>query len=95
MAAYVIVQANVTNPEQYQEYRNLATIATQVHGGKFLARGGAATDLEGTRQYQRLVVIEFPSVDQAKAWYASPEYQKAKKAREGAGVAVFTVVEGI
>lgn len=95
MSAYVIVQVNVTKPEQYEEYKKLAAIATQTHGGKFLVRGGAATDLEGSRPYPRLVVIEFPSSDQAKAWYASPEYQKAKKAREGAGVGVFTVVEGV
>lgn len=94
MSAYVIVQVNVTKPEQYEEYKRLASIATQKHGGKFLVRGGAAMDLEGSRPYPRLVVIEFPNVDQAKTWYASTEYQQAKKAREGAGVGVFTVVEG-
>lgn len=95
MSAFVIVQVNVTKPEQYEEYKKLAALATQKHGGKFLVRGGAATDLEGSRPYPRLVVIEFPTVDQAKGWYASPEYQQAKKAREGAGVGVFTVVEGV
>lgn len=95
MAAYVIVQVNVTNPEQYEEYKKLAAVATQKHGGKFLVRGGAAIDLEGSRPYPRMVIIEFPSTDQAKLWYASFEYQQAKKAREGAGVGVFTVVEGV
>ena len=95
MSAYVVVQVNVTKPEQYKEYRELATIATQKHGGKFLVRGGEATDLEGSRPYSRLVVIEFANSAQAKVWYASPEYQKAKKAREGAGDGVFTVVEGV
>jgi uncharacterized protein (DUF1330 family) len=95
MSAYVIVQVNVTKPEQYEEYKKLAAIATQTHGGKFLVRGGTATDLEGSRPYPRLVVIEFANATQAKMWYASPEYQKAKKAREGAGEGVFTVVEGV
>lgn len=95
MSAYVIVQVNVTNPEQYEEYKKLAAIAAQKHGGKFLVRGGAATDLEGSRPYPRLVVLEFANSTQAKMWYASPEYQKAKKAREGAGEGVFTVIEGV
>jgi len=95
MAAYVLVQVNVTKPEQYETYKPLAAAAVQQYGGKYIVRGGAASDLEGSRPYPRIVVIEFPSAEQAKKWYASPEYQKAKWAREGAGEGVFTVIEGI
>ena len=95
MAAYVIVQVNVTNLEQYESYKALAAAAVQKHGGKYIVRGGAATDLEGSRPYPRIVVLEFPNAAQAKAWYASLEYQKAKKSREGAGTGVFTVIEGV
>ncbi len=95
MAAYVIVQVNVTQPGPYEAYKALAAAAVQQHGGKYLVRGGAATDLEGSRPYPRMVVLEFANAGQAKRWYASPEYQQAKKAREGAGEGVFTVIEGV
>jgi uncharacterized protein (DUF1330 family) len=95
MAAYVVVQAKVTDAQRYEEYKKLASVALEKFGGKFLARGGAATDLEGSRVYPRLVIIEFANAGQAKMWYASPEYQKAKKAREGAGNAIFTVIDGV
>lgn len=95
MAAYVLVQVNVTKPEQYETYKPLAAAAVQQYGGKYIVRGGAASELEGSRPYPRIVVIEFPSAVQAKKWYASPEYQKAKWTREGAGEGVFTVIEGI
>lgn len=95
MAAYVLVQVNVTKAEQYETYKPLAAAAVQQYGGKYIVRGGTASDLEGTRPYPRIVVIEFPSAEQAKKWYASPEYQKAKRAREGAGEGVFTVIEGV
>jgi uncharacterized protein (DUF1330 family) len=95
MAAYVLVQVNVTNPAKYDEYKKLAAAAVEKHGGKYIVRGGGAEDLEGERPYSRLVVLEFKGVDQAKAWYRSPEYQAAKKARTGAGDGVFTVVAGV
>jgi uncharacterized protein (DUF1330 family) len=95
MAAYVLVQVNVTKPEQYDVYKPLAAAAVQKHGGKYIVRGGAAEDLEGSRPFSRIVVLEFPSVAQAKAWYGSAEYQAAKAARAGAGTGVFTVIEGV
>jgi len=95
MPAYVIVQVNVTKPEQYDVYKPLAAAAVQKHGGRYIARGGATTDLEGTRPYSRMVLLEFPNSEQAKRWYASVEYQQAKAARQGAGEGVFTVIEGV
>jgi uncharacterized protein (DUF1330 family) len=95
MAAYVIVQVTVTNPAKYDEYKPLAAAAVEKHGGKYIVRGGKAEDLEGTRPHARLVVLEFPSYDQAKSWYHSPEYQQAKATRAGAGDGVFTVVDGV
>lgn len=95
MSAYVIVQVSVTNPAKYDEYKPLAAAAVEKHGGKYIVRGGEAEDLEGKRPHARLVVLEFPSYAQAKAWYHSPEYQRAKAARMGAGDGVFTVVAGV
>ena len=95
MSAYVIVQVNVTDPAKYDVYKPLAAAAVEKHGGRYIVRGGEAEDMEGTRPYPRLVVLEFGTYDQAKAWYRSPEYQKAKVARAGAGIGVFTVVAGV
>lgn len=95
MAAYVVIQVNVTDPEKYSEYKKLSPDTVAQFGGKFLARGGRSEDLEGKRPYDRLVILEFPSYSDAQAWYRSPEYQAAKAVREGAGEGVFTVVEGV
>lgn len=95
MAAYVIVQVTVTDPASYDVYKPLAAAAVAQYGGKYLARGGKAEDLEGKRPHARLVLLEFSSYEQAKAWYHSPEYQQAKAARAGAGNGVFTVLEGV
>jgi len=94
MSAYVIVQVSITDASKYDVYKPLAAAAVEKHGGKYIVRGGEAEDLEGKRPHARLVVLEFPSYEQAKAWYHSPEYQKAKAARAGAGNGVFTVVAG-
>lgn len=95
MAAYVIVQVNVSDAAKYDAYKRLAAAAVEKHGGKYIVRGGEAEDMEGSRPYSRLVVLEFATYDQAKSWYHSPEYQKAKSARAGAGDGVFTVVAGV
>jgi uncharacterized protein (DUF1330 family) len=95
MSAYVIVQVNVTDAAKYEAYKSLAAAAVEKHGGRYIVRGGEAEDLEGTRPYSRLVVLEFETIEQAKRWYQSLDYQKAKSARAGAGVGVFTVVAGV
>ena len=64
------------------------------HGGRFIVRGGQTTTLEGPESSQRLVVIEFPSAERARAFYDSPEYTAARKLREGGGDASFVLVEG-
>jgi uncharacterized protein (DUF1330 family) len=95
MPAYVLVQVNVTDPDAYDDYKKLAQAAVQQYGGKYIVRGGAAEDVENERPYPRVVVLEFPDMDAARTWYHSPEYQAAKAAREGAGVGVFTILEGV
>jgi uncharacterized protein (DUF1330 family) len=90
---YIIARIVVTNPEQYADYVKDASAAIQKYGGRPLVRGGAMTELEGEGR-PRNVVIEFESVEQAKRYYHSPEYQAAKKKREGAGYADIVAVEG-
>jgi uncharacterized protein (DUF1330 family) len=94
MTAYVLVEVRVTNPEPYAAYRDLATASVARHGGRFLARGGAITPLEGDWNPERLVVLEFPSVDAAKAWYSSDDYQEALKVRLANSVGKALIIEG-
>ena len=81
--AYMVVDARATDPERMAEYRRLAQIAVEKHGGRYLVRGAPYETLEGTWQPQRLVVLEFPSMDAARGFYNSPEYLAAREARAG------------
>ena len=91
--AYVVARITVTNPDAYAEYIKGATEAIRQYGGKPLARGGAFEALEGEAR-GRNVIIEFESLEQAKRYFHSPEYQAAKAKRAGAAVAEIVAVEG-
>jgi uncharacterized protein (DUF1330 family) len=93
--AYIVVQADVTNPQRYAEYAKLSPGIIAKYGGKFLARGGKTVTLEGPPAKNRMVVIEFPSLEKAEEFYRSPEYTAAKKLRAGAATAQFIAVEGL
>jgi len=95
MAAYLVVDIDVTEPEQFEEYKKLAPAAIAKHGGRYLIRGGAYEAIEGEWKPQRLTVVEFESMDKAKAFYNSPEYQAAIKARTGAATMNMLLVQGI
>jgi uncharacterized protein (DUF1330 family) len=81
MSGYVIADVEVTDPVQYEEYRRMVPASVAAYGGRFVVRGGAFEVLEGDWQPKRLVVLEFPSVEQARAWYDSEEYRAAKALR--------------
>jgi len=91
--AYIVVQVDVSNPQQYSEYTKLSPAIIEKFGGRFLARGGRTATLEGPPARSRVVVIEFPSFDRAKQFYDSPEYVAARKVRAGAADAQFVLVE--
>lgn len=93
--AYLLVQVEVTNPQQYGEYTKLSPGIIEKFGGRFLARGGRTATLEGPAAAGRVVVIEFPSFERAKAFYDSPEYVAARKVRAGAANAQMVLVEGM
>ncbi|MEM7536085.1 MAG: DUF1330 domain-containing protein [Chloroflexota bacterium] len=95
MASYVIARVNVTDMEQYKEYMKLTPDAIAKYGGKFIARGHNTVTLEGPEETDRVVVVEFPSFEQAQAFYHSPEYGEAKLKREGAATAQFIAVQGV
>jgi uncharacterized protein (DUF1330 family) len=94
MAAYVIAEIRVTDPPGYEPYRPLAAASIARHGGRFLARGGAALLLEGNSPPERVVVIEFPDLATAQRWYQSEEYQSALKIRQAASQGRLILVEG-
>ena len=94
MPAYIIGQINITDPAKYQEYAKLAGPATQKYGGKFLVRGGKVDGVEGGWQPKRLVVLEFPSMEQAQKWYRSPEYRPLIALRQKASRGKLVIVEG-
>ncbi len=94
-SGYIIADVTVTNPDQMAQYREWSTKAMQEFGAEILIRGGAVEVLEGPWQPARLVVMKFPSVDQAKAMYHSATYTHARSLREGAGVMRMVVVEGV
>ena len=94
MAGYLIVQVEVTDPAQYEDYKKMVPASLEPFGGKFVVRGGACENLEGNWQPKRLVVIQFPSVDAAKKWWASSEYRDAKALRQRSAKAEMIVVEG-
>ena len=94
-SAYIIANVTVTNPEQYSEYRKLSTIAAQTYGAEFCARGGAVEVLEGDWTPDRVVILKFPSLAQARDYYQSVEYTAAIAARQGASVMRMVVVEGV
>jgi uncharacterized protein (DUF1330 family) len=94
MAAYIIADVQITDPEQYAKYRELSSAAFKIHGVEPLARGGKTERLEG-REPGRIVVLKFASMDAARSFYDSDEYKKARNAREHAAVMNMLIVEGV
>jgi uncharacterized protein (DUF1330 family) len=81
MTAYLIFDEDVTIPEGFQEYIQLAGPVLTRYGGKVLAAGGTIEPLEGDRHPNQLAILEFASVEQAKRWYYSDEYAPVKDIR--------------
>lgn len=93
MSAYVVGLVEISNLEQYREYMKHTPRLIHQFGGRFLARGGEMVALEGDA-LPRMVLIEFPSLEQARAFYDSPEYVRARTLREGAGRLRLTAIQG-
>jgi len=95
MPAYIIIEIDVTDPVLYEEYKKLTPGTLALYDGKFAVRGGAVETLEGDWQPKRIVVLEFPTTEKARAWYYSPEYTAAKKIRQQASAGKMILVEGV
>jgi uncharacterized protein (DUF1330 family) len=95
MPAYLIAQVAIRDPETYRAYTARSPAIIAKHGGRILARGGATEVLEGSADNRRVVVVEFPSMEAARAFYNSKEYQQAKEIRSPASEAQFLIVQGV
>jgi uncharacterized protein (DUF1330 family) len=95
MPAYVIVETDVHDPEQYEHYKAASPGAVHAGGGRFVVRGGELAVLEGDWNPKRLVVLEFSDLEAAKRWYDSETYQEAKRLREGAANLSMVAVQGL
>ena len=95
MPAYLIVETDIHDPEQYELYKAASPAAIAAAGGRFVARGGEVAVLEGDWNPERLVVAEFEDLDAIRRFYDSPEYQAAKALREGAAHLRMVAVQGL
>ena len=94
MSAYVVVQIAIHDPAGYEHYKALAPATVAAYGGRYIVRGGASEVLEGSWQPARLVVLEFPTVGQARAWWDSPEYAPVKAVRQRCAHSEMLLIEG-
>jgi uncharacterized protein (DUF1330 family) len=95
MPAYVVADIDVHDPQKFEEYRKQAGPCAVEYGGRYIVRGGPLESLEGTWAPKRLVVIEFPSVERAKAWWNSQSYAGPKAIRQASARSQFVVIEGV
>ena len=94
MPAYWVARAKITDPTTYKKYTDRVPEIVSRYGGKILARGGRYRILDGPENFQRFVVIEFPTFEQAVTCFESPEYQEASVFRRAGGVVELVIVEG-
>ena len=95
MAAYVIADVEVTDPAHYETYRKQVLATIEQYGGRFLVRGGAVERIEGPWAPNRVVILEFPSREQALRWYRSPEYTPLAQLRQSASNSNLVIVDGV
>jgi uncharacterized protein (DUF1330 family) len=95
MSAYVVVQVEVEDSVRYEDYKSMVPPSLTPYGGRFIVRGGKVETLEGEWAPKRFVMVEFPSIEKAKAWWDSPEYKDAKALRQATSKTEMIVVEGI
>jgi uncharacterized protein (DUF1330 family) len=94
MSAYVIAEIEVTDPAAYEDYRRQVPAVVEKYQGKFIVRGGRIESMEGGWSPKRMVVVEFPSIDQALKWYRSADYAPLIALRQKASKGKLIIVEG-
>lgn len=95
MPAYLVVEVTVNDPATYERYKEMTPPTIAQYGGRYLARGGQTEVLEGDWRPTRLVILEFSSVERARAWWNSPEYAPAKALRQSCADTDMVLLEGV
>ena len=95
MAAYVIANVNIEDPVRYEDYKRMVPATLAPFGGRFIARGAKVEVLEGSWHPERLVIVEFPSVEHARRWWNSPEYADARALRQATSTGTLLILEGV
>lgn len=95
MAAFVIVDIDVTDPARYEEYKGQAEATVTAYGGRYVVRGGPARVLEGDWEPARIVMLEFPTMERALEWWHSEEYREPKELRHATARSRMMVVQGM
>lgn len=95
MAAYLLVNIEVTDPVGFEEYRKVVGATIAAHGGRYIARGGITQVLEGDWTPKRVVMLEFPDIARLRAWYDSPEYRALIELRQRTSNSDLVIVDGV
>lgn len=94
MSAYVIVEVSIEDPILYEEYKKLTPATIAAFDGRFVVRGGKVISMEGNWEPERLVILEFPTMDKAKEWWHSKAYAPAKSIRQASATTKMIFMEG-
>ena len=94
MAAYIIALVQVTDPEKFAAYQAQASVSVERYGGRFIANSEDVRVLEGDSRPDKIVLVEFPSLERLREFYYSPDYQQDIRSREGAVTMKILGVEG-
>ena len=95
MPAFVVANVTIEDPVRYEDYKRLVPASIARFGGRFIVRGGSIEVLEGDWKPNRLVILEFPSVERARAWWNSPEYAEARALRQATSTGTLLILEGV
>jgi uncharacterized protein (DUF1330 family) len=95
MSAFIIAEVDILDRDRYETYKQMVPPSLKAYGGRFLVRGGGVETLEGEWSPKRLVILEFPSIEQAKAWWSSEEYSEAKALRQATASTQMILAEGV
>ena len=95
MAAYVVVEIEVTDPVRYEDYKQMAEASVAAFGGRYVVRGGLVDTLEGDWHPARLVMLEFPSAERAREWWSSELYRPGKELRQATARSRMILVRGV
>ena len=95
MAAFLISDVSIRDADAFQTYRTRAADSIARHGGRYFVRGGDVDPLEGTWSPRTIIIVEFASMEQARAWYRSPEYASALAVRDKALSRSLVLIDGV